>query len=64
MLLEEEKREQQPCCDNQLCGMVAGLAKGVQMYREAHNAQKPWVLFLCEDDERNVCDQKLLELRL
>ena len=24
----------------------------------------PWVLFICEDDERNLCDQKIIEVRL
>ena len=44
--------------------MVAGFAQGVQMYKQAHNAPRPWVLFIIEDDERNVCDQKLLEFLL
>ena len=44
--------------------MVAGLAEGIRHYKEAHNSTRPWVLFLCDDDERNVCDQKLLESRL
>ena len=27
-------------------------------------AEKPWVLFVCEDDERNICDQKVIEVQL
>ena len=24
----------------------------------------PWVLFVCDDDERNMCDQKVIEVKL
>ena len=26
--------------------------------------EKPWVLFVCEDNERNICDQKVIEVQL
>ena len=31
-------------------------------YGEA--AKDVWVLFVCEDDERNLCDQKVIEVEL
>jgi hypothetical protein len=47
--------------------MVKGFAKAVSLYREvvpAEGREQPWVLFVIDEHERNVTDQKLIETYL
>ena len=36
--------------------LVAKFAKSIELYQPSQETAKSWVLFVCEDDERNICD--------
>ena len=53
--------------------LVAKFFQAIALYQQGNltlsddgpeNGEKPWVLFVCEDDERNICDQKVIEVQL
>jgi len=46
--------------------LVNEFKKAIMLYKDSNQggAAAPWVLFVCEDDERNICDQKMIEVQL
>ena len=45
--------------------LLGAFVKSIELYKEsAGEGGKPWVLFVCEDNERNMCDQKVIEVLL
>ena len=68
VLLSEDTNRQDMSFSNQVASMIEGLAHGIKLYKEAmgdsYGQRDPWILFVCEDDERNLCDQKLIEMQL
>lgn len=47
--------------------LVDEFKRAIVLYKESTGLSedvKPWVLFVCEDDERNLCDQKIIEVQL
>ena len=45
--------------------LVSKFAQAIQLYRQPSQENNTcWVLFVAEDDERNICDQKVIEVQL
>ena len=46
--------------------LIGKFKHAIDLYKEGNQGQAaaPWVLFVCEDDERNICDQKVIEIQL
>lgn len=45
--------------------LVSKFTEAIKLYKESTESEgAPWVLFVCEDDERNMSDQKVIEVNL
>ena len=47
--------------------LITSFAQAISIYKKTMklaDSADVWVLFVCEDDERNVCDQKVIEVEL
>ena len=53
MLDEDIHREDHDYVKN----LLGAFVKSIELYKESTGeGGKPWVLFVCEDNERNMCD--------
>ena len=54
--------------DNRFEAQIAeSFVHAVQIYKRSmtlSDSAEVWILFVCEDDERNICDQKAIEVEL